>query len=60
MHSFTDMAAWAKQAAAGDAGKSAAVAAELGAVQDAHRHKQVLKVLQAILGQEMVGVAACM
>jgi hypothetical protein len=59
MHSFTDMAAWAKQAAAGDAEKSAAVAAELGAVQDARRHKQVLKVLQKILGQEMGDTDAC-
>lgn len=58
MRSCTDMAAWAKQAAAGDAEKSAAVAVELGAVQDARRHKQVLKVLQTILGQEMRGVAA--
>lgn len=59
MRSFTDMAAWAKQAAAGDAEKSAAVAVELGAVQDARRHKQVLKMLQTILGQEMGGADAC-
>lgn len=53
MRKFTDIAVWAKEAAAGDAGKYAAVAAVLMAVHDARRYEHVLQKLQTILGQEM-------
>jgi hypothetical protein len=53
MQKFTQMAAWAREAARSDTGRFAAVVMELTNVQDARRHPQVLLKLQAILGQEM-------
>jgi hypothetical protein len=53
MKRYTAMAAWAQQAAAGDAGMEAAVSAVLSQESDAKKSSPVLAKLQKLLGQEM-------
>ncbi len=49
MKRFTEMAAWARQAAAGDAEKAAAVSAVLAAEPDPHEYDRVWRKLQHIM-----------
>jgi hypothetical protein len=53
MQRFTDLATWARQAAAGDAEKEAAVAVVLSRDQDANKYQLVWSKLKTVLGQDM-------